>query len=41
MYGFNHRYHDSIIKALEILKDKLGKLISLKGVYGKSKFNYL
>lgn len=38
MYGFNHRYHDSIIKALEILKkNKLGKLISLKGVYGKSK----
>ena len=38
MYGFNHRYHDSVIRALEILKkNKLGRLISLKGVYGKSK----
>ena len=38
MYGFNHRYHDSIIRTLEILKkNKLGKVISLKGVYGKSK----
>ena len=43
MYGFNRiEYHDSIIKALEILKkNKLGKLISLKGVYGEVKINYL
>lgn len=37
-YGFNHRYHDSIRKALEIVKSgKLGKIINLRGVYGKSK----
>jgi len=36
-YGFNHRYHDSIRKALEILKSgELGKVINLRAVYGKS-----
>jgi predicted dehydrogenase len=36
-YGFNHRYHDSIQKALEIIENKeLGKVINLRGVYGKS-----
>jgi len=38
MYGFNHRYHDSIQDALAIVRSgQLGKIISLRGVYGKSK----
>ena len=38
MYGFNHRYHDSVMKAIDLIKSKiLGNIISLKGVYGKSK----
>ena len=38
MYGFNHRYHDSIRDALKVIKSgKLGKIINLRGVYGKSK----
>ncbi|MFH1386116.1 MAG: Gfo/Idh/MocA family oxidoreductase [bacterium] len=37
-YGFNHRYHDSVRKALEIIRSKeLGGVINLRGVYGKSK----
>ena len=37
-YGFNHRYHDSIMKALDIIRDgSLGEIINLRGVYGKSK----
>jgi predicted dehydrogenase len=38
MYGFNHRYHESIRDAIEIVKSKnLGCIINLRGVYGKSK----
>jgi predicted dehydrogenase len=38
-YGFNHRYHDSIKDALTIVaSNDLGKVINLRGVYGKSKF---
>ncbi|MCW7462962.1 Gfo/Idh/MocA family protein [Leptospira limi] len=38
MYGFNHRYHESIKEALQIIHSgKLGKIINLRGVYGKSK----
>ena len=38
MYGFNHRYHDSIVKAKEIIDSKeLGEIINLRGLYGKSK----
>lgn len=38
MYGFNHRYHDSIQEALKILRSgELGKVINLRGLYGKSK----
>ena len=38
MYGFNHRYHDSVQDALKIIQSgKLGKIINLKGEYGKSK----
>lgn len=37
-YGFNHRYHDSVRDALEIIQSKeLGNVINLRGVYGKSK----
>ena len=37
-YGFNHRYHDSVIEAKKILSDgSLGAILSIKGVYGKSK----
>jgi predicted dehydrogenase len=37
MYGFNHRYHDSVVEALRIIQsNELGKVINLRGVYGKS-----
>lgn len=37
MYGFNHRYHGSIIEANRIIQSQeLGKVINLRGVYGKS-----
>ncbi len=38
-YGFNHRYHDSVRDALEIVRSgKFGKVLNMRGVYGKSKF---
>jgi len=38
MYGFNHRYHDSILEAKRLIDSKeLGEVINLRGVYGKSK----
>lgn len=38
MYGFNHRYHDSVREALRIVRSgELGPMINLRGVYGKSK----
>jgi predicted dehydrogenase len=38
MYGFNHRHHESVRDARRILQSgKLGAIISLNGVYGKSK----
>lgn len=37
MYGFNHRYHDSVQDALRILRSgELGRVINLRGVYGKA-----
>lgn len=37
MYGFNHRYHDSVREALEIIRSgQLGNIINMRGVYGKS-----
>jgi predicted dehydrogenase len=37
-YGFNHRYHDSIREALSLIQGgELGRVINLRGVYGKSK----
>jgi predicted dehydrogenase len=38
MYGFNHRYHDSVQDALQLIKSQeLGKIINMRGIYGKSK----
>ena len=38
MYGFNHRYHHSVKDAIKIVRSrKLGKVINLRGLYGKSK----
>lgn len=38
-YGFNHRCHDSVRDALGIVQSgEMGRVINLKGVYGKSKF---
>jgi predicted dehydrogenase len=37
MYGFNHRYHESIREALKVIKSgDLGYLINARGIYGKS-----
>lgn len=37
MYGFNHRYHDSVKDALNLIQSgELGKIINMRGVYGKS-----
>lgn len=37
MYGFNHRYHESVRDALNIIRSgELGNIINLRGVYGKS-----
>ncbi|MCD4781618.1 MAG: Gfo/Idh/MocA family oxidoreductase [Candidatus Omnitrophica bacterium] len=37
MFGFNHRYHPGILKAKAVLETgRLGRIISLRGVYGKS-----
>jgi Predicted dehydrogenases and related proteins len=37
-YGFNHRYHDSVRDALALVRSgELGRVIDLKGTYGKSK----
>lgn len=36
-YGFNHRYHDSVREALKLVQsEKLGRVINMRGVYGKS-----
>ena len=38
MYGFNHRYHESVRDALRVLSSgELGRVINLRGVYGKAK----
>lgn len=38
MYGFNHRYHDSVQDALKILRTgELGRVINMRGMYGKAK----
>lgn len=38
MYGFNHRYHESVQDALRLIRsNQLGRIINMRGVYGKSK----
>lgn len=38
MFGFNHRYHDSIQEALQIIRSgEMGAMINMRGLYGKSK----
>ena len=38
MYGFNHRYHESVRDSLKILRSgELGEVINMRGVYGKAK----
>lgn len=40
-YGFNHRYHGSVKEAKTIIDtQRLGKVLSLRGVYGKSGGNH-
>lgn len=39
-YGFNHRYHSSVREALRLVgTGQLGRVINMRGVYGKSAFN--
>lgn len=36
-YGFNHRYHDSVLQSIEIINSgELGRLVNMRGVYGKA-----
>ena len=38
MYGFNHRYHNSVKDALKLVSSgKMGRVINMRGIYGKSK----
>ena len=38
MYGFNHRYHNSVQDALKLVHSgEMGKVINMRGVYGKAK----
>lgn len=38
MYGFNHRYHDSVRDALQIIQSgEFGNVINMRGIYGKSR----
>jgi len=36
-YGFNHRYHESVLDARQLIESgAMGSMINLRGVYGKS-----
>lgn len=36
-YGFNHRYHDSVMEAKRLIDSgRLGTVLNIRGVYGKS-----
>ena len=38
MYGFNHRYHESVRDALAIMRSgELGRIINIRGMYGKAR----
>lgn len=37
MYGFNHRYHHSVMDAYNLIRGgELGRVVNMRGVYGKS-----
>lgn len=37
MYGFNHRHHDSVQEAIQLIRSgRLGRIINMRGVYGKA-----
>jgi len=37
MYGFNHRYHESVKDALRLIQSgEMGRIINMRGVYGKA-----
>lgn len=37
MFGFNHRFHPAVIKAKTVVESgRLGKILTLRGTYGKS-----
>ncbi len=37
MFGFNHRYHPGVLRALDIVKsERYGKVLWVRGIYGKS-----
>lgn len=37
MFGFNHRYHPGILRAKDLIsRGRLGKILWLRGIYGKS-----
>ena len=37
MFGFNHRFHPGIIKAKVVIdSERLGKIVNIRGLYGKS-----
>lgn len=39
MYGFNHRHHHSVRDAINLITSKkFGRIVYMRGVYGKSKF---
>lgn len=41
MYGFNHRYPESVQDALKILQsDELGGVINMRAMYGKAKLTF-
>jgi len=36
-YGFNHRYHESVIEAKKVIESgEYGEIVNLRGIYGKS-----
>ena len=38
MYGFNHRYHEFVARALAVIDSgEFGRVVNLRGVYGKAK----
>ena len=36
MFDFNYRFHPAVIAANKLLKEKIRRIITMRGVYGKS-----